>query len=267
MKTLIGISGKMGSGKDTVGSIIQALTGTGFGNNEDFEIFKKTGLMPISTNQSPFVVKKFAGKLKDIICLLLGCTRDDLESAEFKHKELGEEWWKFDETAIKNWLLRDGYSREDIDDDKSIFMDNYKRSPVGIEKLTPRLILQKLGTDCGRDIIHPNIWVNALFADYRPLNPENRASMGNVIDYGDCTWPSWIITDLRFPNELEAIKSRAGGLTIRVNTNRAGELSDHESETALDSAEFDYVIDNSGTIEELNEEVKRILVAEQIITG
>ena len=33
-------------------------------------------------------------------------------------------------------------------------------------KLTPRKLLQLLGTDCGRDIIHPNIWVNALFADY-----------------------------------------------------------------------------------------------------
>ena len=33
-------------------------------------------------------------------------------------------------------------------------------------KLTPRLILQLLGTDCGRDIIHPNIWVNSTMMAY-----------------------------------------------------------------------------------------------------
>lgn len=228
MRNLIGISGKIGSGKDTVATIIQALTGTGFGDDKAFETFKKTGLMPVPTNKSPFVVKKFAGKLKDIVCLLIGCTREQLEDGTFKTTPLDSTW-----------------------DDSH-----------GID--TPRDLLQILGTDCGRDMIHPNIWVNALFVDYRPLDDSKRASMGNVIDYSDCPFPCWLITDVRFPNELEALKAR-NGLSIRVNTNRAGILSNHESETALDDATFDYVIDNSGTMEELIEMVREILIKEEII--
>jgi hypothetical protein len=75
----------------------------------------------------------------------------------------------------------------------------------------------------------------------------------------------FIITDTRFPNELSAVKERCG-ITIQV---RRGEQVDssvlHESETALDNSSFDYVIINNGTIEELVEKVKDILVKEKII--
>ena len=40
---------------------------------------------------------------------------------------------------------------------------------------------------------------------------------------------------------------------------------EHISETALDDAKFDYVIENNGTIEELIEQVKKILIKEKII--
>ena len=40
---------------------------------------------------------------------------------------------------------------------------------------------------------------------------------------------------------------------------------EHISETALDNAKFDYVIENDGTIEELIEQVKKILIKEEII--
>ena len=66
--------------------------------------------------------------------------------------------------------------------------------------------------------------------------------------------PNWIISDLRFKNELQAIKDR-GGITIRVNrlnsTNQNGHTyinkkdRTHPSETALDDATFDYIIDNN----------------------
>ena len=79
-----------------------------------------------------------------------------------------------------------------------------------------------------------------------------------------------IITDTRFPNELKAIKDR-GGITIRVNrpcnicggsgyhkmscpVSKSGE---HCSETILDSATFDFVINNNKDIEHLINEVKK----------
>ena len=212
MKNLISVSGKKGSGKNLVAAIITDLT----------------------YDQAPWEVKSFADKLKYITCSLIGCTREQLEDREFKETPLGEEW------------------------DRYYMMDTFE-SFMGVDipvtrkyKLTPRLFLQLLGTECGRNIIHPNIWVNGLFADY------NASS-------------KWIISDTRFPNEIESIKKH-NGLTIRINRDsflRTGKVFDtdnHESETALDDYQgFDYVIDNNGTIEELKEVVKDILIKEHII--
>jgi hypothetical protein len=102
------------------------------------------------------------------------------------------------------------------------------------------------------------------------------------------SYPNWIITDMRFPNELEAIKKR-NGISIRVNRDPIrdcnickygigcqlmfiecngtdkGQTLQHPSETALDNAEFDHILDNTGTIEQLIENVKDILIIEKII--
>ena len=84
--------------------------------------------------------------------------------------------------------------------------------------------------------------------------------------------PNWIITDVRFPNECEAIKQR-GGIVIRVERkpfNRAGGMEGnkqfseqikedtHPSETALDNYKFDYVIENNSDIPSLIEKVKQL---------
>lgn len=81
-------------------------------------------------------------------------------------------------------------------------------------------------------------------------------------------YPNWIITDMRFPNELKAVKDR-GGISIRVSKTgiHTPKIEDlHPSETALDNYEFDYHIDNSGTIEDLIEKVRKILINEKIIS-
>ena len=75
---------------------------------------------------------------------------------------------------------------------------------------------------------------------------------------------------MRFPNELEAIKKH-NGITIRINRGlieRTGKMiqePEHISETALDDAEFDYVIENDSNVKELIKQVKKILIKEKII--
>ena len=242
---IIGISGKINCGKDLVGKIIQYLTTTNeyvLKNKPTFEDW-----MNNYSHHSNWEIKKFADKLKDIVCLLIGCTRQQLEDRNFKEKDLGEEWNKIVHPIIN------GFSKEDID---------------LVEKLTPRKILQLLGTECGRHIVHPNIWVNALFAD---IDKELNANP-NYNKKG------FIITDVRFPNEADAVKDREG-IIIRIerndyifdengkriiptkeyiNTNN----KQHESETALDNYKFDYVINNNGTINNLVDKVKEILIKE-----
>ena len=122
-----------------------------------------------------------------------------------------------------------------------------------------------------RDGLHKNVWVNALFADYKRaldlVKSEDPKYDLKVEEVGK--YPNWLVTDMRFPNEMDAVKEKEG-ITIRVNRpvhalsqeNNAVQL--HPSETALDNAEFDYVIENSGSFDDLMVKVEAILKKEQI---
>lgn len=263
---IIGISGKIGSGKDTIGKIIQGLM-----IGEDNFVGGVLGFLDtydeyLDYEPKEWQIKKFAGKLKQIVSILTGIPVEDLEKQEVKDRLLSPEW-------------------------QHIMTDN-NTNEVSTTKRTVRYMLQQVGTNAMRYVIHPNIWVNALFADYNCSPNEQVGTTPENLKWIEGDYPNWIITDCRFPNELEAIKVR-GGVSIRVNrpyeinvdrghgnvttvkydeTNPdhvalvKGHLANqHESETALDDAHFDYVIDNNGTIEELIEKVKQILIKEKII--
>ena len=253
---IIGINGKIGSGKDTIGSIIQYLTSECSNPNSSkhrsYQEFlnKGGGYAPRNFDHhyvSDWEVKKFAGKLKTIASLLTGIPVEKFEDQEFKKTNLGPEWAR-------------------------PFYDKY--SNVHYETITVRKFLQLLGTESMRIGLHVNTWVNALFADYTPTDSNwNDSLLKHKKE--DMFYPNWIITDMRFPNELEAIKQR-DGITIRVvrphgyinpHTGEYKEmpLSYHSSETALDDAEFDYEILNDGTIEDLIEKVREILIKENIV--
>jgi len=284
---IIGISGKALNGKDTVTNIIQWLI---LKEEKDVEIaledFEKY------SKASDWKNVKFADKLKDMVCLLLGCTREQLEDPIFKETKLGEEWVKYKLSYTSYSRLSYGdcpeycekyfCSKEEaieyIKGDLEVYQSSIEISKV---ELTPRLLLQLLGTDCGRNIIHPNIWVNATFANFADKEEWFRKETGltrteYIIKNGHSSeykalneqffksLPNWVISDVRFPNEAKAIKDR-DGILIRSNRNIESE-SIHESETALDKYnDWDYIIENNGTIDELIIKVKEILIKEKII--
>ena len=96
-----------------------------------------------------------------------------------------------------------------------------------------RRLLQRLGTEAGRRVLGEDIWVRTLL---------ERAPARLVV------------SDCRFPNEAGAIRSR-GGIVIRVERPGFGPINDHESEVALDGFDFDAVVVNDGTIEDLRARV------------
>lgn len=221
---IVGINGKIGAGKDTVGSIIQYLTAEDTGQFCLGRI--QSGKSIEGHHNSTFQIKKFAGKLKQIGSMLTGIPVEKFEDQEFKKTLLGNEWG-----------------------------------------MTHREFLQKLGTEAMRDGLHTNVWVNALFADYKYEIHRSEVPTRAAGFIDQRVYPSWIITDMRFPNELEAVKER-DGITIRVVRHQI-EMANlkllHASETALDDAEFDYEIINDGTMEELVKKVKEILIKEKLI--
>lgn len=99
--SILAISGKKGSGKDTVGKIICYLTAQQK-LYKDWKHIKNIefdhSILQFINNETPkgflydevFNIKKFADKLKDIICLLIGCTREQLEDESIKSLSLQE---------------------------------------------------------------------------------------------------------------------------------------------------------------------------------
>lgn len=230
---IISITGKIGSGKDTAASLIQQIT-------------------PYHGWQ----IKKFAGKLKEVAALLTGIPTKRFEDQSFKQTNLSSDWDTIKMTGTG--LRQDGFN-------------NFTRAEV--VHMTVRDLLQKLGTEAMREGLHRNVWVNALFADYQLFKVGNgfsrviKSAEGIPIDYEyEVAMPNWIITDTRFPNELEAVKSK-GGITIKIVRDSGNTVgTQHISETALDHVtDWDYVIDNTGTIEELKQKLYDILSKESLI--
>lgn len=240
---IIAISGKIDSGKDTIGKIIQFLDALQKHSDiqPTFEEFCLLSEEEIADNPylddsiSNWQIKKFAGVLKDYVCLATNCTREQLEDNDFKNQELGEEWRQ-----------------------------------IGSELLTRRKMLQLIGTEAIRNNVHSNFWVNALFTKYIGDNVFTVTEVDGMSGTQELVYPNWIITDMRFPNEMQAVKER-GGITIRVerNVTKDGKPiireNEHESETVLDEFPFHYIIDNGYNLKLLIELVREILVKEQLI--
>jgi hypothetical protein len=124
--------------------------------------------------------------------------------------------------------------------------------------MTVREMLQIIGTDALRNNLHPDTWVNALMCYYIP---EESWLNVKLSEKAKLIYPNWIITDMRFPNEMQAVKAN-GGITIKVirPNDKDIPLDLHPSETALDDAEFDYEMVNDGTIEDLRDKVEGIIL-------
>lgn len=103
-----------------------------------------------------------------------------------------------------------------------------------------RRLLQRLGTEAGREILGDNIWVDTALKDA----PEKA-----------------VVTDVRFPNEVQAILDR-GGVVIRIVRPSVNPRNGHPSETALDDYKFIHQIRNVGTPTQL--EAKLVKLVEQI---
>lgn len=93
-----------------------------------------------------------------------------------------------------------------------------------------RSLLQRLGTEAGRDILGDHVWMKQILE--KPHGPR------------------LVISDVRFPNEAEAIKRR-GGVIVRIQREGYGPVNAHESEVAY--SEQDILLENYGSPIELLE--------------
>jgi len=183
------------------------------------------------TNFHGFRRESFANSLKDAVSSVFGWDRTMLEGRTKQAREWREQvdpWWA-----------------ERLD----------------MPNLTPRWILQYWGTEVCRQGFHDDMWIAA-------LENKLRSSTDNIV-----------ISDCRFPNEIKSIKSAGGQIVcverglrphwfdIAIQANKgSGNAQDwlknegiHASETSWVGTNFDAVLDNDGTIEELFAQVKDLV--------
>ena len=112
-----------------------------------------------------FEKQSFAGTVKDTASVMFGWTRHLLEGDTEESRKFREEYDPF-------WSKKFGY------------------------EFTPRMALQRIGTEVGRDIFNENIWINIL---------EKKIDKNK----------NYVITDVRFANEIKWIQKQ-GGILIEV---------------------------------------------------
>jgi hypothetical protein len=186
-------------------------------------------------NIHQFRRESFANTLKDACAAVFGWDRTMLEGRTKQAREWREQvdpWWS-------------------------------KRLDMAI---TPRWILQHWGTEVCRRAFHDDIWIAS-------LENKLRTSQDDVV-----------ISDCRFPNEIRAIRDQ-GGVVIRVVRGPEPEWYDdavavnagpknmrwaiakeamtnrniHASETAWVGTDFNAVIDNNGTMDQLYQQINDLL--------
>jgi hypothetical protein len=111
----------------------------------------------------------------------------------------------------------------------------------GIKERSPdvRGLLQRFGTEVGREMFGDDFWVNAAIKDV----PDGAKA---------------VFSDVRYPNEADAIR-KLGGKVWRVLRPGVGPANEHASEHALNDYSFDKVIDNSSSISGLHSQVGALL--------
>ncbi len=266
---IIGISGKIGSGKDTIAQIIQYLIARkqgGYSNpisEQDFNSYIRNG----HNKRSFWQVRKFAYKLKMIVSLMLGIPVQSLEDNRVKNMVLGDGWQIFeayDFTKKMKWDFATEAEAKHFCETRSNSQHQYTYKKT---QRTVRWMLITIGTPCLRGIVHPNAHINMLLSDYDRGMTE--AKVGDKLnstnkDKAD----DWIVTDVRFINEIKALEQEKG---FSIRSDRPTTATDPEvlnspSEVDLDNYEgFTYRVANKGSISDLIAEVGEILLKEKLL--
>jgi len=103
-----------------------------------------------------------------------------------------------------------------------------------------RRILQVLGSEIGRDLIDPQIWVELTM---HSVHQDDKI----------------VISDVRFRNEAEEIKWKHGEIWRISRIQKGAPVNVHRSETDMDSWDFDEYVSNNGSIDNLKQEVALIM--------
>ena len=128
--------------------------------------------------------------------------------------------------------------------------------------LSPRQILQRLGTETARSV-HPSVWIEALKRDLVALE-NGRTWIVNegrwVLGVSGGRWPTrFVVPDVRFPDEAQALRDMGGVIVRVIRPDFAGTShAEHASETEQEAIAADYTVFNGNRISDLRQRARAI---------
>ena len=155
--------------------------------------------------------------------------------------------------SIVSNIIREFYGDKAIEISLSYYIKDYAKRVSdwdGSEETKPRDLLQQLGIELVKNQIDSKLFINRVLEDIK------------VFSY---FYDAIIISDARLIDEVETIKNNyPDSKLIRVigkeNDKLTDEQKSHITETGLDNYNnYDYVINNSGTKEELKAKIIEII--------
>ena len=237
---IIGLCGKAGSGKDTVGDFL--------------------------VRNHHFAKIALADPLKKICKEVFDFSDAQLWGPSEKRNEPDPRYLRQAKGSKGFWGVH--LTAEDLERHEHLrpFKEEFEKegclpSPTEDVYLTPRYALQRLGTEWGRDC-YPKIWIDLAVRTAKELL---REPFHNLYYTPQCgvyegvnvrEVKGVVITDVRFKNEIDGLRER-GAFLVRVTRPSAGlsgEASQHASEKEMDDIEdslFDAIIRNDGTLNQL----------------
>ena len=138
---------------------------------------------------------------------------------------------------IERLLHSAGYSYNEI----HWFLNGGKEQDIEVIGASYRHLARTLGTEWGRNLIHPELWLK--IAEQKFIHTD----------------PPICVDDVRFLNELELLRRHNFALVKVVRDVSRSDADTHESDVSLrDFDGWDHVIENNGTLEELCSKVRGI---------
>lgn len=112
--------------------------------------------------------------------------------------------------------------------------------------VSPRRILQTLGTEWGRDTIRNDLWVVLAQRQWEIISVATEHTFHGGM----------IIPDVRFEDEAAFIREN-GGTLVHIQREGAQQIEAHKSEAGVEFRLGDWLIKNNGSIQELHKELDR----------
>ncbi len=253
---IVGISGKAGSGKDAVAH----------------HLVTKHGFTQIA----------WADTVKSMAADIFMFTEDQLwgpsdNRNEVDHRFSSSEVWQESRDRMgscgKRWI---GELLGAPEGSKKVFkvfltlVTWFDDLQASYPELSPRVALQTLGTEWGRDKVRPSLWVDYTMVITRQLLSQDKHTvyirtkgLQEVLENPGIK--GVVITGIRFENELKAIPAAGGYLLklVRPEPPRDVGILHHPSESeqdGFDSSMFNATVVNDGTLKDLYQDIDVILL-------